>query len=41
VLNNQIGARAMISYEPEGLRAHIVVPLPCRGSAPAPVDSLI
>jgi PAS domain S-box-containing protein len=40
VLNNQIGARAMISYEPEGLRAHIVVPLPCQWSALTPMDSL-
>jgi PAS domain S-box-containing protein len=41
VLNNQIGARAIISYEPEGLRAHVVVPLPCRGPVPTPVNSLI
>jgi two-component sensor histidine kinase len=30
VLNNRIGARAIISYEPEGLRAHIAVPLQCK-----------
>jgi two-component sensor histidine kinase len=40
VLNNQIGARVMISYDPEGLRAHVVVPLPCRQFAPTPMDSL-
>jgi hypothetical protein len=40
LLNNQIGARAMISYKQEGLRAHIAVPLPCRMSAPTPMDSL-
>jgi two-component sensor histidine kinase len=39
-LNNQIGARTAISYEPEGLRAHIAVPLPCRVSASPPMDSL-
>ena len=27
VLNSQIGARAAIAYDPEGLRAHIVVPI--------------
>jgi PAS domain S-box-containing protein len=40
VLNNQIGARTTISYEREGLRAHIAVPLPCRISPSSPMDSL-
>jgi two-component sensor histidine kinase len=40
VLNNQIGARAIISYEPEGLRAHIAVPLPRQMYASSPMNSL-
>jgi PAS domain S-box-containing protein len=40
VLNNQIGARAIISYEPEGLRAHIAVPIPCQIYASPPMNSL-
>jgi PAS domain S-box-containing protein len=39
VLSSQIGARAMISYQPEGLRAHLAVPLPGRVSAPDSMDS--
>jgi len=40
VLSNQTGACAMISYDSEGLRAHLAVPLPCRMSLPGPMDSL-
>lgn len=40
VLSNQTGACAMISYDPEGLRAHLAVPLPYRMSLPGPMDSL-
>jgi two-component sensor histidine kinase len=39
VLSSQIGARAMISYRSEGLRAHLAVPLPGRVPAPDPMDS--
>lgn len=39
VLSNQIGARAMIAYDPEGLRAHLAVPLPHCVAAPGPMDS--
>lgn len=40
VLNNQMGSQATISYEPEGLRAHIAVPLPYQISESTPMDSL-
>jgi PAS domain S-box-containing protein len=40
VLKNQIGASATISYESEGLRAHVVVPLLSRRFVPAPMNSL-
>ena len=32
VLNSQIGARATISYHPDGLWAHVEVPLMLHGS---------
>ncbi|WP_165820078.1 sensor histidine kinase [Microvirga sp. KLBC 81] len=40
VLNNQIGAGTMISYEPDGLRAYIAIPLPYRVSESPPMNSL-
>jgi PAS domain S-box-containing protein len=39
VLTNQIGARATISFEPEGLQARVIVPLPLERSAPTLMDS--
>jgi PAS domain S-box-containing protein len=39
-LKNQIGARATITFAPDGVRAHVVVPLPDERAAPTPMDSV-
>jgi two-component sensor histidine kinase len=40
VLTNQINARVMISYNPEGLQAQFVIPLACGRATSKPMDSL-
>jgi PAS domain S-box-containing protein len=40
VLINQINARVMIAYDPEGLQAQLAIPLACGRATSKPMDSL-